>query len=278
MSDNKIIKLKDVEETLMIPLYARKLSTELFPFLYEDKYSTELVDKIDYDFSKLESKSGSFMQKFGALQVAMRQMGTQFEVLDYLEKNPKASVVSLGCGLDHIAESCDNGLCKIYNIDFEDVIFLRSKLFSSNERIKNIDADLNDMSWFDLIDKDNGVVMYATGVFYYFKEEEIRKLFTSMENRFKGSVLVFDTAGEKAVKMMNKTWIKQAGIDEMVSFFYVDDADDLRKWLKDTEISSRGYMLGYNDLKDDRISPILRFMSKFCDKFFKMKIIKLYFK
>ena len=48
-----------------------------------------------------------------------------FEVRDYLKSHPNAAVVNLGCGLDNTGRTCDNGRCKIYNLDFPDVIALR---------------------------------------------------------------------------------------------------------------------------------------------------------
>ena len=57
------------------------------------------------------------MQTFGALEVAMRQSDLAFEVRDYLSTHPRAAVVNLGCGLDQTGRACDNGQCRIYNID-----------------------------------------------------------------------------------------------------------------------------------------------------------------
>ena len=48
------IEKNTVQETLIIPLYARKKCTEIFPSLYEDKTAADLINKIDYDFSKIK--------------------------------------------------------------------------------------------------------------------------------------------------------------------------------------------------------------------------------
>ena len=68
------------------------------------------------------------MQRFGSLEVAMRQNDLAWEVRDYLKTHPNAAVVNLGCGLDSTGRSCDNGSCKIYNLDFPDVISVRNEL------------------------------------------------------------------------------------------------------------------------------------------------------
>lgn len=67
------IEKNTVQETLIIPLYARKMCSELFPNLYHDETAAQIIDKIDYDFSAASKKSDSIMQRFGFLEVAMRQ-------------------------------------------------------------------------------------------------------------------------------------------------------------------------------------------------------------
>ena len=61
------IEKNTVQETLIIPLYARKVCSELYPNLYRDETAVRLIDEIDYDFSEAEKKSRSLMQRFGSL-------------------------------------------------------------------------------------------------------------------------------------------------------------------------------------------------------------------
>ena len=81
------IEKNTVQETLILPLYSRKLCSELYPNLYRDETAVRLIDEIDYDFSEAEKNSRSLMQRFGALEVAMRQNDLAWEVRNYL-KNP----------------------------------------------------------------------------------------------------------------------------------------------------------------------------------------------
>ena len=87
------IEKNTVQETLIIPLYARKVCSELYPNLYRDETAVRLIDEIDYDFSEAEKKSRSLMQRFGSLEVAVRQNDLAFEVRDYLKGHPNAAVV-----------------------------------------------------------------------------------------------------------------------------------------------------------------------------------------
>ena len=241
------IEKNTVQETLIIPLYARKVCSELYPNLYRDETAVRLIDEIDYDFSEAEKNSRGLMQRFGSLEVAMRQNDLAFEVLDYLKGHPNAAVVNLGCGLDSTGRSCDNGSCKIYNLDFPDVIAVRNELLPAGDREENIPCDLNNTEWFRKINSSNGAVF-------------------------------FDAANRTAVKMIAKTWLKSAKIKDVGAYFAVSDAkSELSPWDSRLQVTSRGYMLGYNDLRDPSVSGFFRFLAKVGDDMMKMQIVKVNF-
>ena len=145
-----------MQETLVIPLYGRKMCSERYPSLYRDETALRLIDQIDYDFSLLSQKSKSLMQQFGFLEAAMRQ------------------------------------------------------------------NDL--MSWFRRIDASGGAVFFAADVFYYFLTEQVQALVQGMAEAFPGGRLVFDAANQKAVRLMLKTWIRTAEIQDVGAYFAVSDA------------------------------------------------------
>ncbi len=219
------------------------------------------------------------MQQFGFLEVAMRQNDLAWEIRDYLKAHPQAAVVNLGCGLDATGCACDNGSCKIYNLDFPDVIAVREQLLPAGEREQNIGCNLNDTAWFEKIDASDGAVFFASGVFYYFLTEEVKALVQAMAEAFPGGKLVFDAAGKTAVKMISKTWLKGAKIQDVGAYFSVSDArKDLSGWSPKIKVSSRGYMLGYQSLNDPSVKGFFRFLAKVGDNMMKMQIVRIDFK
>ena len=218
------------------------------------------------------------MQRFGSLEVAMRQNDLAFEVRDYLKSHPNAAVVNLGCGLDNTGRACDNGSCKIYNLDFPDVIAVRNELLPVGEREENIPCDLNDTAWFSKINATDGAIFFASGVFYYFLTEQVRALVQAMAGAFPGGLLVFDAANRTAVKMIAKTWLKSAKIQDVGAYFAVSDAPkEIGPWDSRLQVSSRGYMLGYNDLKNPSVSGFFRFLARVGDGMMKMQIVRIKF-
>ena len=257
------IEKNTVQETLIIPLYGRKKCTEKFPQLFQDETAVRLIEEIDYDFSEVEKKGDNIMQDFGFLEVAVRQNDLAYEVKEYLKSHPNAAVVNLGCGLDNTGRNCDNGTCRIYNIDFPDAIEVRNSLLPVGEREKNIATDLKDVSWFDEIDATGGVVFFASGVFYYFLTEDVKTLFLEMAEHFSQGCIVFDTCGKTGAKMISKTWLKEANIKDVDAYFSVGDAQkEIAPWSDKFQVSSKGYMLGYQSLNVPSVKKYIAYWQK----------------
>ena len=271
------IEKNTVQETLVIPLFGRLVCSEHFPALFSDPEAKRICDSLDYDFAEKRKKMESAAGLFGALEVAQRQYDLRCEVEAYLKEHPNAAVVNLGCGLDDTFRKCDNGLCHGYNIDMPDVIKIRDELLPAGEREENIACDLNDYAWIDRIDASNGAVFFASGVFYYFKTEAVRRLFATMADRFPGAVLAFDSCNERGAKMMRKTWLKEAGITDVGAFFSLEDEKELTGWSESfRSVTAKSYMRGYRDIYNE-VGLLHKLMIRFCDSLVKMKIVKIIF-
>ena len=271
------IEKNTVQETLVIPLLGRLVCSEHFPELFSDPEARRICDSLDYDFAEKRRKMESVAGLFGALEVAQRQYDLRCEVQDYLRHHPKAAVVNLGCGLDDTFRKCDNGSCRGYNLDLPDVIAIRNELLPAREREKSIACDLNDLTWMEQIDVSDGAVFFASGVFYYFRTEDVIRLFDAMAARFPGAVLVFDSCNERGAKLMRKTWLREAGITDVNAFFSLEDERELLGWSdRFASVTAKSYMRGYRDIYDD-VGAIHRLMIRFCDSLVRMKIVRIEF-
>ncbi len=272
------IEANSIQETLVIPLFGRLVCSERFPQLFSDPSAKRICDSLDYDFAGKRKKMESPAGLFGALEVAQRQYDIHCEVEAYLKGHPKAVVVNMGCGLDDTFSSVDNGFCRGYNLDYPDVIAVRNELLPAGERETNLACDLNDYAWMDAIDAFDGAIFFATGVFYYFRTEDVKKLFDALAKRFSGAVLAFDSCNERGAKLMRKTWLKEAGITDVSAFFSLEDENELMAWSDRFEsVSSKSYMRGYRDIYKD-VRLFHKLMIRFCDDLVKMKIVKIVFK
>lgn len=141
-------------------------------------------------FQNWNKRKTVFFYEFGSLEAAMRQLDIMWEIKNYLEKHPKATIVNLGCGFDEMGKACDNGNCNIVNIDFPDIIDVRNQLIMSREREINIPCDIKDYSWMNEVDGSDGVIFIAAGVFHYFGQNEVKELAFKLSEKYSGGCLV----------------------------------------------------------------------------------------
>lgn len=280
MEEQKKYKIEKntVQETLIIPLYARKKCTEKFPELYSDRQAVKICEQIDYDFSELDRKYETTAYEFGAMEGALRQMDMMWEINDYLTSHPGASIVCMGCGLDCDPRRCGDEKNKIYNLDFPDVMKIREELVGIDARETNIAGDINDLSWMDRIDAGGGVIFYAAGVVHYFAGEDIRQIVLAMKDKFPGGRFIFDTVGKFGLKMMFRVALKGHDINDVGGSFFLDKpVEELSAWTDGIKVSTRPYMLGYYDMKSPGVRMPHRLLAKIGDKVMKMNINRIEF-
>lgn len=81
-----------------------------------------------------------------------------------------------------------------------------------------------------------------------------------------------------AVKLMLKTWIKDAKIKDVNAYFAVNDIKkEIKPWDINIKVSSKGYMLGYHLLDTIKINPLYRLLSTVGDNMMKMQIVRIDF-
>ncbi|MBQ9717182.1 MAG: class I SAM-dependent methyltransferase [Clostridia bacterium] len=241
------IEKGSVQETLLIPLYGRKLAMDLYPDLFSDHDCQQLLGSIEFDAPSMTGLKA----KIGAVMAATRQYDMAEVCRRYLAEHPRAAVVNLGCGLDTTFSQVDNGTAYGYHVDFPDVIAVRDDLIGKKERQSGIAADLTDHHWMDSVNfrVEDGAVFFASGVFYYMKTEDVRRLFCAMAECFPGGKLVFDATNAKGLKNMLKTWLKPAEMENVGLYFSVDDETELAEWSRHFKsVKKNGYMTGYRPL------------------------------
>ncbi len=178
------IKLKGVQETLLIPLIARATETRKDNPRINDQNAVDMVKKIDYDFSKFDKK--------GSQQgVIARTMILDRETQKFIDKNPNAVCISIGCGLDTRYHRIRHKKVDWYNLDFPEVIELRKQLLFENKHVKCIGKSALDLYWADEIkEKNRPVLIILEGILMYFTEAEVIQLMGILKNHFPGCTIL----------------------------------------------------------------------------------------
>lgn len=230
---NKVkLDLKDsIADTLLITLYAKSVETQHKEPLIHDPTACELVNKIDYDFSKFKNKKAS------SVGVAIRashfdQMTIQF-IQKYHKTAHKPVVVFVGCGLDTriqrigtIAQHAD-----FYQLDIDEVIEQRHQLLPPQDNEHLIASSMLKTQWMDDLKQqypDAKFMFVIEGVVMYFNEAQNKQFFIDLAQRFSGAEIHFDT--------LNKWMSTKSALHDTVSKtnatfkFGMDDDREIEKW------------------------------------------------
>lgn len=237
MSEQNLkVHLGAVEETLVIPLWARAKDAERKEPILNDTYARDIVAKMDYDFSKIETR---YMENH---QLVWTVRAYNFEncVREFLENKDNAAVINIGAGLDTAFRRVDNGSVMWFNIEMPDVAALRQKLIPDSEREKTIAKSVFDFSWMDDIApqmKGRSMLFMAAGVFCYFEPNEVRSLFQKLADSYPAVHLLFDAMSRFTVWFSNREVIKKSGIDSEARLkWHLKRASKLKEWVDTIKI------------------------------------------
>ena len=245
MESKMNIKRNSIQETLLLPLWGRAYETQNANPRLIDKKAAEIIKAIDYDFSIIEKTQS--MSQHGWVA---RSLHTDRMALEFIEKYPEAVIVNIGCGLDTTYSRIDNGKIMFYELDLPDVIALRKNFYKDSDRHRSIASSFLDTEWFKEIKVRNGLLFLAGGVFYYFKEEQIKEFFVKTANYFNKCDFYFDTLSPMAIKFAKKLVLKKGGMGiSMDTGWGLKSIRELEKWDKRIKVinkisMSKGMMKG----------------------------------
>ena len=213
--------LGDVQETMLIPLYARACDAASGRPVLGDRRAREIVDGIDYDFSRFggSSLSGS----------VYRSSIFDGWVARFLREHADATVVELGTGLNTRFDRLDNGRVHWFDLDLPDAIALRRRFFGDSERRKMLAGSVVDIEWFDAVAASPPPYLFLSeAVLIYLSGDEVRRVLTQLAHRFPGSLVAFDTAGKRMVSNQDRSR-SLAQVNARLQWI-CDDPRDIERW------------------------------------------------
>jgi O-methyltransferase involved in polyketide biosynthesis len=190
------VDLGSVQETLLIPLWARAEElTQPDPILRDPK-SAEILHQIDYDFSKLKQAK--------IAQVGCCLRGQIFDgwVNHFLQENPTGICVEIGAGLNTRFERVDNGQVEWFDLDLPDSMALRKHFFTESDRRRLITASILESDWVSTVKAigDRPIMFMAEGVLIYLTEPQVQQVLALLLDHFPGAYLAFDSMSPFMVK------------------------------------------------------------------------------
>lgn len=181
--------LGQVQETLLIPVYARAVESAREEPIFYDAKSLQMVEQIDYDFARFAAA------KHVLLDVTVRTALLDRLVGQFIADNPAGQVINLGAGLDSRFCRLDNGQIHWIDLDMPDSIALREQFFPALPRVRQIAKSMFDIDWTEQLFDVPGeqTLLVAEGLFMYFQPAQIQQFVCQLAERLPGANLLFQS-------------------------------------------------------------------------------------
>ncbi|MFE8015650.1 class I SAM-dependent methyltransferase [Streptomyces antibioticus] len=215
-------ELGQIQETLLIPLYARAVETRKRRPMLRDPRAVEMVESLDYDFSRFDGARS-------LVGANLRTLLFDHWVRDFLTRHPAGTVVEIGTGLNTRFERLDNGRVHWFDLDLPDAVALRRRFFEDGPRRRMLAASVTDPAWTEAVRSSPGpYFLVAEAVLIYLEEDAVRSVFDLVADRLPGARLALETAGARMVGSQDRHDVL-AGMAARMRW-QCDDPADVEAW------------------------------------------------
>ena len=196
------LDINDVSQTAFLTLQCHAMDAKSNKPLLNDPSAQQTLDRLKEGTSGDANRE--FFQRLAQDKVsanlvvhsALRSKYYDQCVRDFVRLHPQATVVNIGCGLDHRFERVDNGQLTFIDLDLPDLMAIKSQLFPPQGRYHQVAQSVFDFSWMDQI-KQGPMILVAEGVFMYCREDDVKSLFRTLADRFPGSEMLCEVFSSK---------------------------------------------------------------------------------
>ncbi len=211
------IHLTQVQETLLITLYAKAIDNRSSHPILHDTKADELVEMIDYDFTKLNSWGNDNL-------IVVRAKQYDDWIQEFIKHNPACIVLNLGCGLDtRITRIHPPASVNWFDVDFPDVIQLRKNFYADGAGYRMIESSITEPAWLKEIPSGQLTLIVAEGVLEYLTGEEVKTLLNRLTDHCAHGKIAFDVMNSFAIQSAKSTK------NEPTAGLHVWEVNDLRE-------------------------------------------------
>ena len=255
-----VSNLSEVSETLLITAYLRSLETKKQNGIICDRKSVEIIDRINYDFSKYNSPINQAL-------IAIRTEIIDEFVKSFIGQHSSITVVSLGTGLCTRFFRLNNSSTQWIAIDLPQVKLVWDSLIGETERFQYLAYSVLNLDWIVKVKQivSGKVLFIAEGLLMFLSEIEVKYLIINIRSNFPGSEIIFDSLG-RILARNSKLNSGNLGINASYQWG-IKNLKEMEDWGQGIELAQQWYCL---DKHKDRLGllgwlsyfPILRIQVK----------------
>ncbi len=255
--------LGSIPETMLITLWAKAQEFSQEKPLLVDKKAKEIIDKVDYDFTKFKNS------RFSQAGICIRANLIDNETKAFIEKNPDCIVIQLGAWLDgRFDRLWKPNIAHWYDLDLPEAMELRRQFFTESENNSFLDISLFDYSWIDTVLAHNKpVLIIIEWVLMYFEEKEVKDFFDTLCKKFEKATVLTDILAFWAL-WKEKYHDSVKTIKNKPAFKWsILETKDIEKWNEKIHLEKEYYMSEYDEGRYPLIARILYKIPYFYKKY-----------
>lgn len=243
MNDRKIKPdLNGAAETMLQSFYARAQYSKSKNHKFYDSKAVEIVEKIDYDFSKAQKDTTM------SSGVIARTLVFDELVKEFIDKNPDCTVVNIACGLDTRVYRMDNGKITWYNLDLPETIAVRDQIYQEKGRISTIGASVLDQSWVGHVTVRGKMLFIIEGLSMYLSAEEVSRMLGMIRDNFDNAYVMLEC--------ISPMWVGRQGVEKSIQ-----KTGAAFKWGANSFDELGDIAKGFKKVKDDNILRGMRVLN-----------------
>ena len=260
MASRQSIQLGQVQESLLVPLYARAVDALKKRPILNDPKAVEMVQSIDWDFRR-------FNQRRRVVGCTLRTAMFDECVKDFLSRHPEGTVVEIGAGLNTRFERLDNGTLHWFDLDLPDAVELRRKFFIDSGRRVTLAGSILDPGWMAAVRQSPGPYCFvAEAVFIYLTEQEVKAALAQIAGNFPRVSIAFDTTTRRAIKHENKDHARRKLAARFA--WACEDPREIERWKIGLRLVESRTLMDLPDSLRSRLSLPMRAVVRVITKLF----------
>lgn len=218
-------KLTNEKETLFIPLLGKAMDYRSKNSLLKDSKANEIIESIGIDIGY----KNTFKARLSGQTLAIRAKQYDQWTQDFIEANPNALILHLGCGLDaRITRVRPPDSVTWFDVDFPEVISLRKEYYSETNGYHMIACSITALTWLERIPANRPAFIIAEGVFEYLSKDDINRLLNRLTNHFFNGQIAFDVMSSYGIKVGSVNLKNTTGATDILKWS-VDDLHDINR-------------------------------------------------
>lgn len=236
MNEKTTVDIRQLSETLFIPLWAKGVEYGRKNALIDDVHAKRMMDRLDYNFDAFHN-------------ARMSQIGccVRAKIIDdmtarFIAAHPDAVVVQLGAGLDARYERLGTPAVTWYDLDLPDVIALRRELLpeSGNHYLAQ---SLFDEHWMEMLGtKNRPVLLILEGVLMYFPQKKVEALLAATAWHCRQVDMIFDIVPPFFVGKAKQHDALKGMKENVPEFLWSASGEDIAAWHPGWQIREEAHL------------------------------------